>query len=268
MWHPGEPRDNVGDVKAGSASVTARRVAAYRAGFSRVQAAFGDPAADDRLQLHLASMVEGELGARMGRYLEARTRFFDRVTVDSLATGVTQVVVAGAGYDGRSLRYGMEGVRWFEVDHPDTQADKRELLAELAIDSSSVTFVSADFRDADLGSSLVRAGYDVDKASLVLCEGVAVYLEPRVLESLLTQLRSVAAPKSRLAISFSVATSEENRESKKTFEDAVASLGEPAHGMLDPDQASGILHSAGWSELPLAGGARAAGLVLAEPRES
>ncbi len=62
---------------------------------------------------------------RMHEYLRARTAFFDQAVVDSIDSGVRQVVIGGAGYDGRALRYAKPGVRWFEVDHPSTQADKR-----------------------------------------------------------------------------------------------------------------------------------------------
>jgi len=41
-------------------------------------------------------------------------------------------VILGAGYDDRALRFRSPGVRFFELDHPDTQADKR-LTASLAI---------------------------------------------------------------------------------------------------------------------------------------
>jgi len=61
----------------------------------------------------------------MHEYIRARTAFFDRVVVSAIDRGVAQVVIGGAGYDGRAFRYAKPGVRWFEVDHPATQADKR-----------------------------------------------------------------------------------------------------------------------------------------------
>ena len=58
---------------------------------------------------------------------------------------MTQVVTGGAGDDGRALRYARPGTRWFEVDHPATQADKRARLARLGLDASPVAFIPADF---------------------------------------------------------------------------------------------------------------------------
>ena len=49
-------------------------------------------------------------------------------------TGHDQVVLVGAGYDGRALRFGGGAVRWFEVDLPAVQADKRQRLRALGIE--------------------------------------------------------------------------------------------------------------------------------------
>src|ERR1035441_6673355 len=116
----------------------------------------------------------------MARYLRARTSFFDRVVVNALDRNVAQVVAVGAGYDGRSLRYAKSGGRWFEVDHPDTQGDKRERLARLGIDAPQVTFVGVDLSDTGLAAALVDGGYQPDAPSMMICEGVAVYLDEPV----------------------------------------------------------------------------------------
>ena len=68
-----------------------------------------------------------------------------------------RVVVAGAGYDGRALCYAKPGVRWFEIDHPATQADKVARIARLAIPTPHLTFVAADFANDDVGGAPGRA---------------------------------------------------------------------------------------------------------------
>lgn len=123
--------------------MTAQRVAAHRLTFDRMAAPYGDPAADERLSRDVAGGSTTGSAQRMAAYLAARTTFFDRAVVTALDRGVTQVVVAAAGYDGRAWRYAKPGVRWFEVDHPDTQRDKQARLHRLGIDSDQVTFVSA-----------------------------------------------------------------------------------------------------------------------------
>jgi methyltransferase (TIGR00027 family) len=234
----------------GQVSVTAQRVAARRLTFPRVPGPYGDPEADQRLGRDIAGpVVLVDPYSPMTVHLAARTAYFDRATVRALDGGIAQVVVAGAGYDGRALRYAKPGVRWFEIDHPATQADKVARLARLAISAPQLTFVAADFATADVGAALAGAGHDRAMPSLFLCEGVAVYLDLdlAVIVSLLRALRSGAAPGSRLAISVSAATTDERR---RKFQSAVCALGEPLRTILTAEAASELLASSGWQELP------------------
>jgi len=199
--------------------------------------------------------------------------FFDRAVVAALDRGVTQVVIAAAGYDGRALRYSKPGVRWFEVDHPDTQRDKRERLARLGIDVGAITFVPADFGVDEVGALMVGAGYQTQVPSLLLCEGVAIYLERRVLESLLHHLRQIACSGSRLAISLSVTSSSAAQSvRRKAFRAAVAAMGEPARTVLSSEDVDALLATTGWQVVPSTNSAdtrarraRLAGLLLLQP---
>ena len=254
-------------MKEGQASVTAQRVAAHRLTFDREPAPYGDPAADEGLARDVAGSVSAVSTEWMLRYLAARTSFFDRVVVRSIEGGMRQVVIAAAGYDGRALRYAKPGVAWFELDHPDTQRDKRERLERLDIDASGVTFVAADFDVDDIAAAMADAGHDKVVPSLILCEGVAVYLAESVLESLLRGVRAIAAPGSCLAISMSVDTGAPDLAARRqAFGAAVAAMGEPARTVLTRDGASALFERTGWHpRSATSDGARRAGLVLAEP---
>ena len=229
---------------SGGPSATARRVAAYRLGFTRVPAPYGDAAADEALAADVAAGEEPGTG-RMREYLDARTRFFDRVVVTAIGRGVRQIVLGAAGYDGRAFRYAKPGVRWFEIDHPATQRDKRERLARLGIsEPRQVQFVEADFTRDPVPERLTAAGLDTAKTSLFLLEGVAVYLEPAVLERVLSQFRQVARPGCRLAISVSLTGA--HGEARSRFQASVATLGEPARSSLDADAVTELLARTGW----------------------
>jgi methyltransferase (TIGR00027 family) len=167
------------------------------------------------------------------------------MVVTAIASGVRQIVVGGAGYDGRAFRYAKPGVRWFEVDHPATQRDKRERLERLGIAAPEVRFVEADFTQDPLAERLLAAGLDGTSPSLFLLEGVAVYLEPEVLETVLDQFRQVAAPGSRLAISVSV-SSGQDKGARARFQAAVAAMGEPARSTFDAAEAGNLLANTGW----------------------
>jgi methyltransferase (TIGR00027 family) len=225
-------------------SETARRVAAHRLGFTRLPAAYGDPAADEALAADVAAGHEAPAN-RMRDYLAARTAFFDRAVVGALDEGVRQVVIGAAGYDGRAFRYAKPGVRWFEVDHPATQRDKLERLARLGIAAPHVRFAGADFRTDPVAGLLLAAGLAPDAAALFLLEGIAVYLEPAVLERLLGQLRQVAAAGSSLVMSVSLSR-DHDQAARARFQASVAAMGEPARSVFDADEAEGLLARTGW----------------------
>ena len=234
-------------MRQGEASLTARRVAGYRQSFPRVERPYGDPEADQRLQADVAGDLQPP-ATPMARYLRARTAFFDRLVVEAIDEGTAQVVVVGAGYDGRSLRSARPDVRWFELDHPDTQADKRERLAELGIDAAHVTFAAADFTADDPGEALRRVGHESAQASLFLCEGVAGYLTNGVLGGLLTSLRDVAAPGSSFAITVLLEPRPGDDASTRTLLDAAVSrMGEPLASALPRSDLEPFFQSSGWT---------------------
>lgn len=251
--------------------MTARRVAVQRLGFDRVEAPYGDPGGDDALARDVAG--DHDDGRRsLARYLEGRTRFFDRVVVGAIDGGIDQVVVAAAGYDGRALRYARPGVAWFEVDHPDTQADKVARLRRLGLDHGHIRFVPVDFTVARVADALPAAGLDAGRPSLVLLEGVVVYLDVGTSADLFAQLGEVTGPGSRLAVSLSLPRSEDpGREARRrAFQDDVEALGEPTRSHLTPADAEPLLAAGGWTlpppppaDSPTAA-ARAAGFVVAE----
>ena len=249
-------------------SATARRVAAQRLTFERVTTPYGLPDADDRLARDVAGGLADDGPLR--DYLQARTRFFDRAVVSAIDSGVRQVVVGAAGYDGRAWRYAKEGVSWFELDHPATQEDKVKRVEALALPTDHVRFVAADFSVDALEAPLLSMGFEPSVPSLFTLEGVAVYLDRPVLESVLDQIGALAAAGSRLAISLSVSgRSPGTDERRDRFRAAVAALGEPARSAVDPDEVEPMLGAAGWRVVVgnAAGSERArlAGLVLAEP---
>lgn len=64
--------------------------------------------------------------APLPKYILYRYRFFDDYIQKCLASGITQLVNLGAGWDSRAYRGELleRKVRTFEVDHPATQAEK------------------------------------------------------------------------------------------------------------------------------------------------
>lgn len=135
----------------------------------------------------------------------ARQTFFDTV-VDRNFADIAQFVILGAGFDTRAFRLPKgTRVRSFEVDAPKTQTIKREMLEKAGIDSTGVTFVAADFEKEDWLARLIEAGFDPDKPTLFLWEGVIMYLDREAVE---TTLRKIASTAKGSVVAFDYFTTE------------------------------------------------------------
>jgi len=190
-----------------SASKTALMVSAYRARASRwPRPLFLDPWAE-----RLAGSEGHELAKRldlrfppMELWLALRVAYLDRlvgVAVDRL--NVRQIVVLGAGYDTRAARLPRVGVRFFEVDHPATQAAKREQLARIdGYPIDAATYVACDFETDDPVERLAASGLALREPALVIWEGVVSYLSEAAVRTTAARLAGGLDPHSVLAFDF------------------------------------------------------------------
>lgn len=174
-------------MEAGRASKTALMVCAYRARASaRPGRICHDPwaarlAGDEGLEYakrHDAAWAPAEL------WLSLRTAAIDREVArfTSPPQLFSQVVILGAGLDSRAERLSMDGVRFFEVDHPASQADKKARLAALGdYPVEAATYVSCDFEKERFLDKLIAAGFSPDEPAFFVWEGVVLYLrEPAI----------------------------------------------------------------------------------------
>src|SRR5258708_34720827 len=104
----------------------------------------------------------GEPGeGQMRMFMAAGSRFAEDCLDAAVSRGIRQVVILGAGLDTFSLRnpHALLGVRVFEVDHPATQAWKRDRMheADLAV-PATLTFAPVDFARESLAEPLAAAG--------------------------------------------------------------------------------------------------------------
>ena len=115
---------------------------------------------------------------RLRLFIAVRARFAEDALAAAAARGVTQLVVLGAGLDTFAYRSPLGAtLRVFEVDHPDTQAWKRRLLAEAGIPSPpGLVFVPIDFERETLAGALGASGFDPLRAAFFTWLGVVPYL--------------------------------------------------------------------------------------------
>jgi methyltransferase (TIGR00027 family) len=178
--------------------------------------------------------------------MQLRTQFVDAEVTRALSDGVNQVVVVGAGYDARSLRFRQPGVRWFEVDHPATQPDKRRRMQHVCADLDLVEFVAADLSVDDIRSRLEQAGHDASRRSLFVCEGLFAYLPQEVVSSLCERLFERAAPRSVLVASVLVVPAGRRGPLQAAVDVALAAMGERRQGIFHPGDVEVLFGDAGW----------------------
>ena len=150
--------------------------------------------------------IRFEMARVMADMIALRTAAIDTAVRNAIAGGATQLVILGAGYDGRAWRMPeLAGVKVFEVDHPATQGEKRTRLAELPPASGIVSFVPIDFKLESLGTVLDRAGHNRSSPTCWIWEGVVMYLTRDVMRSTLAGIAHRSAPESTLIVNYHTA---------------------------------------------------------------
>ena len=178
-----------------------------------------------------------------------RTKVIDSAVCDAVAHGTKQLVILGAGLDGRAWRMReLAGVRVLEVDHPATQAVKREHLDKLPPPIGAVEFVSVDFEHQSLRNALVNAKHDAAQPTCWIWEGVVMYLTPAAIRSTLKDVASRSSPGSTIIVNYHT-----------TMRRGIASLilralREPVRSAWSPAEMADELKAAGFSVTSDSGG--------------
>lgn len=137
-------------------------------------------------------------------YFNARTQYFDDMLLEEARAGIEQVVILGAGFDSRSLRFTdtLRRVRVLEVDMPEVLALRADLLFRGQPTAAPPTQVPVDFEKEDLGHALEERGYVSSARTLFLWEGVTYYLPEEAVKSVLSLVASQSGPKSSLLFDY------------------------------------------------------------------
>ena len=132
-----------------------------------------------------------------------RTLAIDAELREGLERGAAQVVILGAGLDGRAWRVPELAKRTlFEVDHPATQAEKRARAGALGEPRADLRYVAVDFERQALGERLAEAGHDASRPTVWIWEGVISYLTDAALRATLATVAERSAPSSRLVAQY------------------------------------------------------------------
>jgi methyltransferase (TIGR00027 family) len=154
-----------------------------------------------RMLDRLADAVARGQAVRMG----LRKRFLDDEVRSAIAQGIRQVLVVGAGYDTLCLRLAAEHpeLRFVEIDHPATHASKRDGVAKIGAERPNLELIAADLGQRSLAAVLAEVpGWDRYAPSIVVAEGVLMYLQASAIEQFLADVHDCTGPDSRLAFTW------------------------------------------------------------------
>jgi methyltransferase (TIGR00027 family) len=120
----------------------------------------------------------------------------------AIAEGTKRIVILGAGFDTLALRLcrEMPAIEAIEIDHPATQSAKKTALANAAeVMPENLRFISCDLAVEPLPTEL----FDDGKAcTIIIIEGVLMYLPPADVAKLFGTLRRLAPARTRVAFTF------------------------------------------------------------------
>lgn len=135
----------------------------------------------------------------------ARASFCEDSLKTAMRTGTEQYVILGAGMDTFVFREPdfMRKYKVFEVDHPLTQADKKERIKMAALEvPDNLCYVPVDFSTDNLNEKLLMAGFDPSKKTFFSWLGVSYYLSLEQIEKMLDSVADLSAEGSSLVFDY------------------------------------------------------------------
>ncbi len=250
-------------MKADSPSRTALGAAMHRAAHQLLDQPpiFEDPYALRIIGSEAEAELRGGTGAHsdprrrgLRAFIAARSRFSEDALGEAIARGVRQYVLLGAGLDTFAYRAARNypGLAVFEVDHPATQAWKRERLADSRLTiPDSLTFAPVDFESETLATGLARAGFDSSKPAIFAWLGVVPYLTH---EAITATLRFVASLPAGTEVIFDYgepppARAEASQSGIKAMMERVAEAGEPFRSFFHAEELVPEVKALGFSDV-------------------
>jgi methyltransferase (TIGR00027 family) len=246
-------------------SHTAFRVARHRAAHQLLDdpLVFADPLALPILGAEVAAQIRadpqngegGPLAAYLRAFLAVRHRFVEDRLANARAAGIRQYVILGAGLD--TFAYRMPAapgpLRVWEVDHPATQAWKRERLQEAGIAvPPSLCFVPIDFEHETLATVLAAAGLDLEAGAVFSWLGVTPYLARQTILETLRYIALATRGGGGVAFDYAIAPHLLTLPQRVVFETMAARVraaGEPWQSSFEPAELAETLRGLGFASV-------------------
>ena len=144
-------------------------------------------------------------------------------------------------------------LRVFEVDHPATQAWKRQRLVDERIEvPPGLAFVPMDFEAQTLLTELARAGLDPAKPTFFSWLGVTLYLKMEAVPATLQQVVAATRQGGGIVFDYGIAPELLRTPQRAAFDALaarVAAAGEPWQTFFDPVDLSQTLRELGFQDI-------------------
>jgi methyltransferase (TIGR00027 family) len=186
-----------------------------------------------------------------------RKKYIEDTVSKTIAQGVQQVVVLGAGFDTLALRLSARfgRVSFVEIDHPATQYLKLRALKGKRTLPGNLAFYSSDLSNCDLAKVLSQTKCDPTLATLYIAEGLLMYFPPDRVKHLFKELATYSQSSSQVIFSFM----ERQRNGRIGFRSLLwlvdlwlRTRSEPFTWGMTQDEASQFLTDRGWKLVELA----------------
>ena len=165
------------------------------------------PAAIDMMRApwvhRMYSRIEGWTGRGQLLWFAMRKRWAADAVEQAITDGATQLLVVGAGFDPLAALVARRhpGVTCVEVDAPATAEPKRAGLQAAGATRDNLHVCAADLASRPLAQVLQATPWDPAARSVVVAEGLLMYLAPDAVAGFLRAVRDCTGPHSRLAFS-------------------------------------------------------------------
>ena len=183
----------------------------------------------------------------------ARTRFIDDCLEAAIVDGIRQLVILGAGFDTRAMRFKAlkESVTVFELDHPSTQSKKLERIEKhLKEDLPHVRYISIDFSKEDFANKLLSYGYTETLKTLFIWEGVTYYIPAAAVDSTLSFIRHHSPSRSSVTFDYfpsTVADGTTELTEARALREGLSRIGEEIVFGISPDRINEFMQIRGFS---------------------
>lgn len=180
-----------------------------------------------------------------------RKTFCEQQVREGIESGAGQVLVLGAGYDTLGWRLAPEypRVNFFEIDHPATMSLKANGIQAMG-QRGNHYLIAEDLNERQLVDALLpNAVWDSTMPSVIIAEGLLMYLTPDAVGGLFEQCAAVCGSGSRVVFTY-VGTRPNGRHDAGPWSWLVLWLlrvsGEPWLWSIEPDDLNLFLRQHQW----------------------